>query len=217
MSSDESSSSFYNRIMPSPSYLEPYLRASEQFGEGFGSLLWASPKTQAARFNALAGLCNMKGKRLLDAGCGRADFLDFLVRRDMAPENYVGIEAVEATATAARKKQNFPMTILQGDFVLEPNLLDQRADIIIFCGSLNTLSPEEFYLAIETAWQYAKHEVAFNFLSSGRLAKANHLNWHHKFKVMLFVQSLSQNIFLNDRYIDGDCTIAIKKSRETSM
>jgi DNA-binding MurR/RpiR family transcriptional regulator len=38
---------------PNPSYLQPYLQAASRHGATFGALLWASPKSQAARFHAL--------------------------------------------------------------------------------------------------------------------------------------------------------------------
>src|SRR5688572_20626498 len=66
-------------------YLEPYVRAAARHGEGFGSLLWASPQTQGARFDALMRLCEFGGRNVLDVGCGRADFLDHLIKREVRP------------------------------------------------------------------------------------------------------------------------------------
>ena len=56
-------------------YLQPYLKAAERHGAGFGSLLWASPETQASRFDAVERLGRLHGKSILDVGCGRADLL----------------------------------------------------------------------------------------------------------------------------------------------
>src|SRR5438045_4009908 len=53
-------------------YLLPYLKAAELHGSGFGSLLWASPETQATRFDAIERLGRLHGKSVLDVGCGRA-------------------------------------------------------------------------------------------------------------------------------------------------
>ena len=39
--------------LPTP-YLTPYLRAANFYRDGFGSLLWACPETQAVRFDVLA-------------------------------------------------------------------------------------------------------------------------------------------------------------------
>src|SRR3954447_8344631 len=81
-----------------PSYLVPYLDAARRHGAAFPSLLWASPRTQAARFDAICRLESPRARSVLDVGCGRADFLGFSLRRDSAPAGYVGIEAVPALA-----------------------------------------------------------------------------------------------------------------------
>ena len=50
--------SYYSTVMSAtqtPSYLLPYLTAASKYGSGFGTLLWASPKTQAVRFRAAHG------------------------------------------------------------------------------------------------------------------------------------------------------------------
>jgi hypothetical protein len=62
-----------------PEYLQPYVNAVQKYGTGFNSLLWASPKTQKMRFEALRRVCDFEGRSILDVGCGRADLLDHLM------------------------------------------------------------------------------------------------------------------------------------------
>ena len=49
-------------------------------------------------------MCDPTGKRLLDAGCGRADYLAYLIETGIFPANYVGIEGVDDLAAAADAK-----------------------------------------------------------------------------------------------------------------
>src|ERR1700722_2673214 len=140
--------------MPSPGYLRPYLEAVERHGSGFESLLWANPHAQAARFSALARWSEIDGRVVLDAGCGRADLLDYLFQQKIRPAKYIGIEAVEPLAEAARSKNLDGATIVPGDFIHDPTVLDQHADVIIFCGSLNTMPADDFYSTLRLAWQY---------------------------------------------------------------
>src|SRR5947207_9997685 len=105
-------------------YLTPYREAASRHGDRFGSLLWASPATQAARFDAICRLADMRRRRVLDAGCGRADLLDFLRAKEIALRQYIGIEAVDELAAAAMRKQLPDARIIHGDFVREPTLLD---------------------------------------------------------------------------------------------
>jgi hypothetical protein len=201
--------------MTQPAYLEPYIRASRRHGQGFGSLLWASPRTQAARFRAILKCCDFADRTIVDAGCGRADFLDYLLKLDIRPRKYVGIEAMEPMAAAAEMKRHPVATIIRADFVCNPQILDQGADIILFCGSLNTLSAFDFYLALTAAWKMTGKFLVFNFLSSKKLAKADHLTWHDKDEVARFAKGLTDGIVVLDDYMQGDCTIGLNRSSPT--
>src|SRR6185295_11673582 len=87
-------------------YLEPYRDAARQYGGGFLSLLWASPDTQAARFNAILRLENLASRSILDVGCGRADLLDFLAAKSIQPADYIGIEAIPELLDVAQAKSH---------------------------------------------------------------------------------------------------------------
>jgi SAM-dependent methyltransferase len=197
--------------MPAPTYLRPYLDAVERHGAGFESLLWANPPSQAARFAALARWTEIEGRIVLDAGCGRADLLDYLIGRGICPARYIGIEAVEALAEAAESKALPNATIIRGDFIDDPTLLDQQADVIIFCGSLNTLSVDDFYSSLRVAWEYTRSELSFNFLCSPRLASGKHLTWHGISDVRRFAYERTHDVAMDDAYREGDCTMVMRK------
>src|ERR1051325_1896666 len=148
----------------------PYLRATSKHGDGFQSLLWASPASQAARFAAICRLCNFSDLNVLDVGCGRADLLDYLRDHGRTPAHYVGIEAVDELAGAAQRKRHPACTIVQADFIASPARMLVGADAIVFCGSLNTLDRAAFHQTIRTAYAAAAHYLLFNFLSSRLLA-----------------------------------------------
>ena len=194
------------------SYLEPYRQAAARHQAGFRSLLWASPATQAARFDAICRLADMRDRRVLDAGCGRADLMDFLLARDIKPGQYIGIEAVDELASAAMHKQLPDVRIIHGDFVREPALLEAGANVIVFSGSLNTLEPEQFYLSLRQGFAAAGQVVVFNFLAARHIANAEWLTWHRAADVLNFARELSRQVRMLDDYLDGDCTVAIYKS-----
>jgi SAM-dependent methyltransferase len=197
-----------------PTYLRPYDAAAARHGAGFGALLWASPKTQAVRFDALARAADFAGRRVLDVGCGRADLLDFLVARGERPAHYTGIEGVPALAAAALAKHrvpDVPVQIIEADFVVDPHRLFVGADVVAISGSLNTLEPAAFYATIRRAYQAATNALVFNFLCSDRLAGADHLRWHPLHEVSGFVGTLSADMTALDDYLQGDCTVAVRK------
>jgi SAM-dependent methyltransferase len=195
-------------------YLDPYRRAAREHGAGFGTLLWATPQTQAARFAALTRLCDFHGRQVLDAGCGRADFLDYLRSRGVEPAHYVGIEAMDELAETARNKSHPGCLIVRADFVREPQRLYAGAEVVVFCGSLNTLDRATFYATLRHAWNATVELLAFNFLSSPRLAGADYLTWHRPEDVLAFARTFTPHIQILRDYMDGDCTMALRKPNE---
>ncbi len=200
-----------------PAYLKPYLAAARRFGSGFGSLLWASPRTQALRFDALiraAGADALRGRRVLDVGCGRADLLDHLHRRRVDPGRYVGIEAVEDLAAAVERKP--AAAVVRGDFVRRPELMAAAgADAVLISGALNTMDAGDFYRSVRSAFEASGVVLAFNFLSSPALAAAAHLTWHRPADVRAFAATLSPDVGYWDDYLNGDATVAVRRPVRT--
>ena len=194
-----------------PTYLQPYSRAVKRHGADFRALLWASRRTQEQRFEALAHVADPTGLTILDLGCGRADFLDFLVTRGTPPKKYFGLEGVRELAEAAENKNVDNSRIVVADFVREPRRMQVGADLIYCSGALNTIETDDFYLTIRNAFAAAKRAFVFNFLSSSLLAGTNYLRWHHPRAVLKFCRSLSEDITRHEGYIEGDCTIAVRK------
>jgi SAM-dependent methyltransferase len=193
----------------SPQYLRPYLSAAQRHGAEFSSLLWASPKTQGDRFDAIAAAVDLVGKSVLDVGCGRADFLDYLVGRGIVPSTYVGIEAVPALAEAARAKPYANVMIVEADFVDEPSRLFVGAQAVVISGALNTMDDGMFYASIRRAYDAASECLVFNFLSSPRLAGTPYLHWRRAREVERFARDHAGWVTTVDEYLPGDCTIVM--------
>ena len=194
-----------------PEYLEPYRRAAARHGGEFGALLWASPRTQAARFEAMTQVVSFEGKRVLDVGCGRADLLDYLVERGIVVASYAGIEGVAELVEAARTKGHANMEIVEGDFVRRPEVMNVGADVIAISGALNTAEDEAFYETIRRAFEAAREAVVFNFLSSTLLAGADYLRWRRRESVVEFARGLGRELRWTEGYLPGDCTVAMGK------
>jgi hypothetical protein len=199
-----------------PTYLAPYLRAAQRHGAGFDSLLWASPRTQAVRFDALRRAAPVGGRTVLDVGCGRADYLRFLLDAGERPRHYVGLEAVPALADAAEAMRVPDTMIIRADFVKEPARMFVGADVVVFSGSLNTLDAAHFYPVLRRAYDAAVDTLAFNFLSSPLLAGRSFLHWHHPEQVLAFARTLTRDVTRFEDYLPGDCTLALRKPPEAS-
>ena len=120
-----------------PSYLAPYVRGVQQHGaDSVEALLWASEQTQAARFETMRRIHPLSHKRLLDAGCGKADLLDHLLSRATRPAEFIGLEAVDEFADAAEAKGHADCTIVRADFVQEPQRMLVGAIVLQIIGTL---------------------------------------------------------------------------------
>ena len=189
------------------------MSASHQYGAGFGTLLWASPKTQAVRFKALLSWVDVHGKAVLDVGSGRADLLEYILSRGRFPKTYYGIEAIDALATAADAKHLPNCRIIRGDFVRNPELMRVNADVVMFSGSLNTMDRDSFYSCLRAGFDTAGSTLVFNFLASPLLASSSHLTWHKPEEVLAFAQTLSRHVKISDTYLRGDATISVWKDK----
>jgi SAM-dependent methyltransferase len=196
-------------------YLLPYLKAAERHGSGFASLLWASPQTQAARFDAIERLGQLHGKSILDVGCGRADLLAYLLGRGVRPADYTGIEAVSDLASAAERNcaaahGGTPARVIRADFLREPLRLFVGADVVVFSGSLNTIDDGPFFDTLRRAFDATADLLVFNFLASPYLAGADYLRWRRPSDVQHFCSGLTRDVRTLDDYLHGDNTVALR-------
>lgn len=189
-----------------PGYLLPYVRAVQMHGTRFPSLLWASRTSQAARFGALVRLYDFRDRHVLDAGCGQADLAHYLEAHGMKPARYVGVEALAEHLSVARGRNIRSAVFLDGDFVADPSLLRVGADVIVFCGSLNTLDRPTCRRVLSAA-AAAAPAVLFNFLSSPRLAAADWLAWHEVGDLLDLGRSLGRRVETLSDYLPGDCAM----------
>jgi SAM-dependent methyltransferase len=194
-----------------PPYLFPYHEARQHGAKGIHALLWTSKEGQRIRFDIIARSCPLAGKRILDVGCGRADLLGYLLERGIVPAHYTGVEKISATIRSARRQKYERCTIVSADFVREPEKLQVGADVVIFSGSLNTLTRPQFYRVLRAAWAATGQWLAFNFLSSKYWCGEEWLNWHRRQTVLDFCRSLGGEPRFADGYLIGDCTVAVKK------
>ena len=196
---------------PVPYYLTPYHEARRQGVKGFHALLWSSREGQRLRFEAIARGVPLTGRTILDVGCGRADLLAYLLANGIVPAHYTGLEAIPEAIRSARRRRFERCRIVEGDFVREPETMAVGAEVVIFSGSLNTLTRPQFYLALTAAWAAAGRALAFNFLSSRFWCGEDWLTWHRQQTVLAFCRSLGGEPRAQDGYLPGDCTIVMER------
>ena len=104
-------------------HLNPYRDWAKQHGSGFGVTLWASPRSQQLRFEVMTQMCELVGKRVLDAGCSRGDFAAFLIDRGVHFQHYTGIDGLDEVIQFAAGRGLARCDFHCGDFFDDPKLL----------------------------------------------------------------------------------------------
>src|SRR5262249_48646554 len=140
--------------------------------------------------------------------------LAYLRARRLRPARYVGLEAQGWLVDAARRQRLPGCTIVQADFVRQPQTMEIGADVVVFSGSLNLLPSRLFYRCLPQAWAATGRWLAFNFLSSPELTGDPWLHWHRTTSVVAFAEALpgAARVWKIDDYEPGDCTVVVRKS-----
>lgn len=149
--------------------IKKYYRDSlKRYGaESHEAVGWDAKRFQDKRFEYLARISNLQGKRILDFGAGLGDFYGYLERHS-ACCIYTGMEMVPELVEAARKK--YP----DASFVLSESLSDWKepVDFVFASGTFNVrngIEPAPYFesvlLFLRQAFKNAREGVAVNFLN----------------------------------------------------
>lgn len=157
-----------------PGYLAPYEEAVERFGPSFEATLWHSKEGQVKRFAVIASAVDLRGARLIDAGCGLGDLAAYLCKQKVSFKEYVGLEAFDQLVDAASARKIKRARFAVADFVDDAGAFEGhfpaseggKPDFVIFSGSLNALEVAQAQVVLERAWRACRRGVVFNFLSS---------------------------------------------------
>ena len=133
----------YDTRMANDPYLTPYRESAKEHGTDFKVTLWASKESQYRRFRAFTEMCFLAGKRVLDAGCSRGDFAQYLLERNIPFEHYIGIDGLDEVIDYARNRGLPGTEFHAGDMLLDASLFrignpqvicisDQR-DLEVWC------------------------------------------------------------------------------------
>lgn len=154
------------RMTRRDSYLEPYRRSQKEHGSAFEVTLWASPASQRRRFDVFTQSCSLAGKRVLDAGCSRGDFCEYLVERKIAYEKYVGIDGLPEVVEFARTRRLPRAEFHAGDLLHDASLFKVGLpQVVVVSGTLNTMQDADVIHFLESAWASGVETLMFNFLS----------------------------------------------------
>jgi SAM-dependent methyltransferase len=197
--------------------LRPYREAVARHGPCFHATLWSSPEGQRIRFDVMIDMAGLDQCTILDIGCGRGDFADRLLQRQVAFERFIGIDALPPLIQAAQA-QGLPRCEFQvADALADPSVLAREsADFVCISGTLNTMAEPAARKLVEAAFDVAAQGVLFNFLSN-RYHKRwveHELGPARRFDTLGWIEwalSRTSRVSFTQDYLDGhDATILMR-------
>ncbi len=163
-------------------------------------------ESQQLKFRVLSEVLPMTGKRVLDVGCGFADYAGFLEKRWGAID-YVGVDLSPRMISEARLlKPDLDVRCLN-IFIHPPS---ESFDVVNANGIFYLLGDnaaelmEEF---VARMFALANSAVAFNSLSNWATAKDAGEFYADPLKVVAFCRTLTSRVVLRHDYLGHDFTI----------
>jgi len=174
------------------------------------ALGWKNPNEQMIRFEVLAQMADLNGKKVLDAGCGHADLYPFLKERYPQMAHYCGVEQIpELVKEAMRRYQSSPDTSFLPRSFLHGYL--PVSDYVFACGSLSYRSSKPGFIfdAIKRLYGACISGLAFNLLKY--MPADETLVAYDPENIISHCRTLSNNVVLKEDYDAADFTVFIYK------
>lgn len=186
----------------------------EEHGIDIQALDWGNPKSQELRFTIFEAIGQLNEASILDVGCGTADFLCYLQKRNINAK-YTGYDITPAMIEYARHR--FPNANLEvRDLLTEPGT-SAKFDYVLASGIfyLRQLEPM-IYLEtmIHRMFSLCRHGVAFNTLSSLAHKKTANEFYAEPAEVLAICLKVTPRVVLRHDYLIHDFTVYLYKEEE---
>jgi len=184
-----------------------YKKSIQEFGVSAQGVHWNNKYTQYKRFEMITKFIRKEitTSSIVDAGCGFAEYYNYLIKNNKKPKSYIGIDCEKYMIDVSQKKYPY----------LEFKLLDiinediPKADYYIASGSLNILDLRNINVFITKCFNSSNKGVVFNFLKDITFTDVTQDDIFNICKNL--TQNVTQNIQLKENYLENDFTIFIKK------
>ena len=193
--------------------LNRYSARFKKFGECIESIGWRNKEQQLARFQALIEIDDLRGKSILDVGCGFADLYAFLKEKEIDVE-YTGFEIFPKFAEIAKKRHPECNIEIKDIFEEKPA---QQYDFVFISGLFNKNMPDnDKYVKVflEKAFEICKQGVAANMMSSYVDYKDKELHYYTPEEVFVMCRKISKRIALRHDFMPFEFAVFLYKNQE---
>ena len=185
--------------------IERYSNRYKKLGISPKSLGWGCKEDQLERFRVIEEHCDLRGKTIMDIGCGFSDLLTYLNKKKINV-NYIGVDIVPDFILYSKK--HFPMHQFYNLNIMTRSKELPKADILISLGVINfrlDFIPNFEYtkLYITNAFELTKKILIVDFLSNYRnlnYRKEDFVYYHSPEKIFKFAMTLTQNVRIIHNY-----------------
>lgn len=179
-----------------------YKQAILKYGITARGVHWNSKFSQYVRFEVISKYINQEQNiSIIDAGCGFAEYLNFLQNRKLYFKSYIGIDCEEHMIQIS--KTRFPNYKFYKLDVLNDKL--PFADYYICSGAMNLLTQVQMKNFIKNCFFASNKGFIFNFLKTHSFTNIN------KDDILSYCKKLSNKVSVEDNYLENDCTIFLEK------
>jgi SAM-dependent methyltransferase len=180
------------------------------------ALDYGSVASQLRRFAVLSQVVDFSGRRVLDVGCGLADYADYLQGR-FADVEYEGIDLSPALIEHARERR--PDLNLRVANVLDDEI-EGPYDVVHALGIFYLLgddAPEIMRRLIKRMWNLARVAVAISALSTWAPERYEQEFQADPAETLAFCRSLSPTpwIVLRHDYMPHDFTLFLYREQQS--
>ena len=189
-----------------------YNNAFQMHGDRPESLRWTT-NGQFLHYESLLDIgSGIEGKKVLDYGCGKGDFFQFMKDRDIKV-HYTGFDINEKLVSLAKKK--FPECRFKV-FDMESDELDEDFDYVFLCGVFNLRVEgldETIKNTLTKLFKRCRIALAFNALSAYNPKKDFELHYVYPEEMFEFaVKNLSPFVILKHDRIPYDFIMFVYKN-----
>lgn len=188
-----------------------YTQRLNKKGSSVETVGWSSVETQKMRFDVLTRNLDLKGKRILDVGCGLGDMIAWLEQKTDGSFDYVGIDICEGFIDYSRKKFSDKYAFLLGD-IFQKDL--GKFDHILCSGTFSYKTSNNIQyakLAIKKMIDLSENSVCVNFLSTYVDYQLEH-NFHYDpIDMFSFAKDLSRWVTIYHDYPLWEFTLQLRQ------
>jgi SAM-dependent methyltransferase len=173
---------------------------------------WASARSQQKRFAVLADNVPLRGRSLLDVGCGLGDLAAFLDERQI-PTDYTGVDVLAKMVDACRRRLP-DHRFVQADVFAGNGVEPGRFDVTFCSGTfnLNLGNNLEFLpTALDALFALAREHVVFNLLHVRARRRGGRYFFYDPQEVLTLVRRHPCEVRLLDDYLPNDFTVICRQ------